>query len=87
MSNEDKFFTVGELVSVRRWKRSEITRLLGRPDRIVPGVHKRPAHLYGVGRVIAAEMLYKPFRGTRRNPNQEVSIVKELLIGGVRVFV
>jgi hypothetical protein len=79
-----RFLTVSELVRVRRWKREAIVRLLGKPDRIVPGAHKQPAHLYVEYRVLLAEQQYKPFRSTRRGkPGRD--IVAEMCASVIRV--
>jgi hypothetical protein len=66
----DRFYTITELVNVRRWKREAITKFLGRPDQTVPGIHKQPAQLFSVSRVLSAELLYPEYkRAWRKRKN------------------
>ncbi len=78
------YFTISELVGRRRWKREAISTLLGRPDKIVPGAHKQPAHLYSATRVLLAEEQYRPFRTARRG-RQARDIVAEMAASVIRV--
>jgi len=78
------YFTISDLVGTRRWKREAITALLGRPDKVVPGAHKQPAHLYCAARVVLAEEQYRPFRAARRGV-QSRDIVAEMASSVIRV--
>jgi hypothetical protein len=71
MATANRFFTITELVTIRRWKRELIPQLLGKPDWVIHGAHKNPAQMYASVRVISAEETFSPFRGRRGVPRAE----------------
>jgi hypothetical protein len=77
----EKYFTLTELVHFRRWKRSAVTAFLGRPDRVVPVIHKQPAQLFAASRLMCAELLHLSFRKQRRGQWKAGTVIAHKWIG------